>query len=406
MAFTSPGAPSLKLFTNCQICLYGELIPQDLYFSPETGLITPNYYYRADGIEKIDLQGAIVAPGFLDLQTNGLGGVHFTSLGKNAASERDDIERLGRVAGKQLESGVTGWWATIPTVDKTRWKQVLPHLRPRTFADGAALLGAHVEGPYLHPVKKGAHNAAYLAEPSTSSPEEIYSEELLSSTIRLVTLAPELPGSIPLIGHLKETYPHIAVSVGHSIADYDVGLTALDVGATAITHVFNAMQPLHHRDPGLAGLMATGRCFYSVIPDGIHLHPSIVTIALRTNPTKCMLVTDSIELAGLPDGLYPGHGQIPQKQRKVGNKVTIEGTDTLVGSCILVDECVRRTVEMTGCNIAEAVRCVTENVATMMGETKRGVIEPGRRADFAIIDPVTYTVKETWIEGKKVFEKD
>ena len=124
MAFTSPGAPSLKLFTNCQICLYGELIPQDLYFSPETGLITPNYYYRADGIEKIDLQGAIVAPGFLDLQTNGLGGVHFTSLGKNAASERDDIEGLGRVAGKQLESGVTGWWATIPTVDKTRWKQV------------------------------------------------------------------------------------------------------------------------------------------------------------------------------------------------------------------------------------------------------------------------------------------
>ena len=120
----SGGAPSLKLFTNCQTCLNGELIPQDLYFSPETGLITPNYYYRAAGVERIDLSGAIVAPGFLDLQTNGVNGIHFTSLGGKTASEDVDIEKLCRVAQKQIESGVTGWWATIPTVDETRWKQV------------------------------------------------------------------------------------------------------------------------------------------------------------------------------------------------------------------------------------------------------------------------------------------
>ena len=123
MAFSSPGAPSLKLFTNCQTCLNGELIPQDLYFSPETGLITPNYYYRSDGIEKIDLGGAIVAPGFLDLQTNGLNGVHFTTLGRSGAAQ-DDAERLIRVAEKQLQCGVTAWWATLPTVEQSRWKEV------------------------------------------------------------------------------------------------------------------------------------------------------------------------------------------------------------------------------------------------------------------------------------------
>ena len=244
-----------------------------------------------------------------------------------------------------------------------------------------------------------------MAVPESSSVEEIYSAESLSSTVRLITVAPELPGSIPLIGHIRETYPHIAISLGHSSADFEVGLSALDVGASALTHVFNAMEPMHHRNPGLAGLMVTGRCFYSVIPDGIHLHPSVLAMAFRSNPSRCILITDSIELAGLPDGLYPGHAQIPHKQRKVGNKVTINGTDTLVGSCILLDECVRRMVQYTDCNIAEAVRCVTENIAYMMGETKRGVLEAGRRADFTILDPDDFMVKQTWIAGKKVFEK-
>lgn len=174
------------------------------------------------------------------------------------------------------------------------------------------------------------------------------------------------------------------------------------MGATALTHVFNAMTPFHHREPGLAGLMASGRCFYSVIPDRIHLHPATLAMAFRTDPAKCILITDSIELAGLPDGLHPGHGQIPQQQRKTGNRVTIEGTDTLIGSCCTLDECVRNMVDMTSCTLAEAVRCVTENVAAMMGESKRGMLEFGRRADFAILDSLG-NVRETWIEGRKVW---
>ena len=118
-----------------------------------------------------------------------------------------------------------------------------------------------------------------------------------------------------------------------------------------------------------------------------------------------MLITDSIELAGLPDGVYPGHSQISHQQRKVGNKVTIEGTDTLIGSCCTLDECVRNMVSLTGCTLAESVRCVTENIAEMMGERKRGALEPGRRADFAILDDHG-KVKATWMAGKEVWRNE
>ncbi|OAP59696.1 N-acetylglucosamine-6-phosphate deacetylase [Fonsecaea erecta] len=393
---------SLKCFTNCLLCMSGELVAQDLYLDAEQGIITPNYYFRQEGVERIDLDGKIVAPGFLDLQTNGMKGVHFTELSLGAPG--DDEHKLKDVSEMEVRHGVTGWWATVPTVDKERWKQIVPVLRPRQFDYGADLLGVHVEGPYLNASKRGAHNAAYLQEPAKTSPTILYGEGNLKDAIKLVTLAPELAGSTSLVGQLQEEYPHVVISLGHSAATYEEGLAALRMGARALTHVFNAMLPLHHRTPGLAGLMSTGKCYYSIIPDGIHLHPSVVTLCLRTDPRKCIFITDSIELAGLPDGVYSGHGQIPLRQVKQGNRVTIEGTDTLIGSCCTLDECIRNAMAFTGCNLAEAVQCVTENVADMMGESKRGRLEPGRRADFAILDEEG-TVLETWIRGTKVWAR-
>jgi N-acetylglucosamine-6-phosphate deacetylase len=280
--------------------------------------------------------------------------------------------------------------------------QILPLLHPRPFPHGAFLLGAHVEGPYLSPAKKGAHNASFFATPEDTSPSSLYGESNLRESIKMLTLAPEHPGTIALIGSLREEHPHIAISMGHSSATFSDGELAVNMGARMLTHVFNAMPPLHHRDPGLAGLIATGKVWYSVIPDGIHLHPSILTIALRANPDKCILITDSIELAGLPDGVHKGHGQIGGLQRKTGNKVVLDGTDTLVGSCIKLDECVRNMVQFTGCTLAEAVRCVTENVADMMDEGKRGHLEPGRRADFVVLSE-RGVVRETWVEGRRVW---
>lgn len=286
--------------------------------------------------------------------------------------------------------------------------QILPLLRPRTVEDCASLLGAHAEGPYLHASKKGAHNASLFVE-VTSPPGEIYGPcGENSSTLKLVTLAPELSSSTALIQIL--TSKGIKVSLGHSSASYSQGVEAVKAGATALTHTLNAMAPLQHRDPGLAGLVTMPSAggvegpYFSIIPDGNHLHPSVATMLFRSNPGKCIIITDSIELAGLEDGVYPGHAQIPHEQRKTGSKVTIEGTDTLVGGCASLQECVRNIMKWSGCGVAEAVQCVTENVAGLMGDDSRGKLEAGRRADFVIMNDEG-EILQTWVAGKKVWQR-
>lgn len=244
-----------------------------------------------------------------------------------------------------------------------------------------------------------------MRTPSQSPVEEVYGDIDSISAVKMVTLAPELDGSTQVIKTLTEEHG-IKVSLGHSAADYNTGRTALKSGAVMMTHVFNAMNPLHHRTPGLAGLIASEESpFYSVIADGIHLHPATLAMAFRANPRNCILITDSVEMAGLPDGLYPGHAQIPHGQRKQGNKVTIEGTDTLIGSCSSMEECVNNLREWSGCSLAEAVQCATENIVNMMGLSDRGIIEVGRRADFVVLDE-TGQVLETWIGGKQVYGRE
>ncbi|KAL9087153.1 MAG: hypothetical protein Q9165_006804 [Trypethelium subeluteriae] len=223
--------------------------------------------------------------------------------------------------------------------------EVLPSLRPRSFPNSASLLGAHAEGPYLHVSKAGAHNPSLFQLPAEDPPSSVYGD---LSTVKLVTVAPELEGSSNLISQL--TKAGIKVSLGHSSATYDEGLTALSAGATALTHTLNAMPSLHHRSPPFAALISPTSAslpsstslaakpnptppYYSLIADGHHLHPSIVSLLYRANPSKCVLVTDSIELAGLEDDVYEGHAQVEGRQVKEGSRVVKEGTETLIGGC-------------------------------------------------------------------------
>lgn len=233
----------------------------------------------------------------------------------------------------------------------------------------------------------------------------MYGTENMERSIKLVTVAPEMPDCEALIEQLVKG--SIKVSLGHSAATYEQGVRAVQRGAVGITHVFNAMEPLHHRNAGLAGLMGSREVqpYYSLIADGVHLHPAVTTVAYRANPERCVLITDSIELAGLPDGDYPGHAQVPQTQTKKGARVTIKDTDTLIGSCSTLDECVRNLMSWSGCSVAEAVRCVTENVADMMGLEDRGRLEQGRRADFVVMNDEG-VILETWVGGKKMWQRE
>ncbi|KAI7340188.1 carbohydrate esterase family 9 protein [Hortaea werneckii] len=393
-------------FTNLRLCHRGQLLEnRNLVISNSTGLIVDPV--QATESHAVDLEGAIVAPGFIELQTNGMKGFHFTHF-----TDKDSYaSKIDEVAQYLPSTGVTAFYATIPTVHSDEFKKILPSLAPRDINGSASLLGAHAEGPYLHPSKKGAHNASLFHLPSQKNPASVYGPAAEdNSTLKLVTLAPELDGTENLVFHLS--YRGIRTSLGHSSATYDQGLAALKAGASCLTHTLNAMAPLHHRDPGLAGLITASRetlvdapsPYFSIIPDGNHLHPAVATMLFRSNPEKCLIITDSIEMAGLPDGTYPGHAQIPFNQTKKESRVVIEGTSTLIGGCAGLHECVSNLMKWSGCGIAEAVRCATENVAAFMGDEARGKLETGRRADFVCLSPAGDVIK-TFVGGKEVWRR-
>jgi N-acetylglucosamine-6-phosphate deacetylase len=255
----------------------------------------------------IDMKGAIIAPGFIELQINGALGFHFAHY-SDPKTYQVGVTKLS----KYLPStGTTAFYPTIPTVSEDVFQSALPYLAPRDTETGASVLGAHVEGPFLAPSKKGAHDAANMHIPSSRTLESIYGSENLSTSIKILTMAPELPGALSHISTLTKHYG-IRVSMGHSAATLEQGKEGMKAGASLLTHTFNAMNPLHHREPGLAGLISDPNPpYFSLIADEIHLHPRMVGIAYRASPRKCVLITDSIELSGLPDGTYPGHAQIP-----------------------------------------------------------------------------------------------
>ncbi|QSZ33294.1 hypothetical protein DSL72_002882 [Monilinia vaccinii-corymbosi] len=385
-------------FINCLQCIHGMRIRTPLTID-ERGMIIPNEECNGDA-QVIDLENQIVAPGFIELQMNGALGFHFAEY-VDPLHYRDGVQRLSRYLPS---TGVTAFYPTVPTVRPDVFHNVLPFLRPCDSSTGASVLGAHVEGPFLAPSKRGAHSAGNLHIPESSSLEDVYGEHNLSAAIKLVTIAPEIPGALTHIRSLVGSY-NVRVSMGHSAASFEEGYGGGRAGATLLTHTFNAMNALHHREPGLAGLISDQMSpYFSLIADGIHLHPSIVSLAYNTRPDKAILITDSVELSGLPDGLYPGHSQIPHPQLKDGNKVTISGTDTLVGTCITLDQCVRNLMKWTHAPIEAAVLTITENVASAMHLRDRGTLTVGQRGDFVVLND-SGDLLQTWVMGKKVWSR-
>ncbi|ETN43207.1 uncharacterized protein HMPREF1541_02366 [Cyphellophora europaea CBS 101466] len=414
--------------------------PGSLTLSATTGLITSidlNSLELAidSSTTAINLHSLILAPGYLDLQVNGLAGVHFTRLCPSGTTDPEDDAKLLQCARMQASAGVTGWWATIPTVPQPRWKQILPALAPRSFvaAGGAEMLGAHCEGPFLCPAKKGAHCADFMLEPAAVPVGEVYGERNLEMVLKMITVAPELPGAPDLIRQVKAKWPWVRVAIGHTAASYEEAVEGIRAGASMVTHTFNAMNGVTGREPGVPGLMegAEKGVWYSAIADGVHLHRAVLDMAVQlglhddgNGSGRCIGITDAIELAGLEDGVYGGNGQIVGRQIKEGNKVTIEGTGTLVGSCVLVDHVVRELAginaagaqggvseawkhlgeEERGKRLVKGVKAVSENVAAMMGEKERGLLAAGKRADLVVLD-WEGSVRETWVAGTRVFQR-
>ena len=267
---------------------------------------------------------------------------------------------------------------------------------PDAPADGAQPLGFNLEGPFLAAARRGAHDPAYLEQPARVPHKAL---EPLVEGLRLITIAPELPGAVDLIHWLCER--GVTVSLGHSAATFDEARAGYDAGATSTTHLFNAMSGVDHRAPGLAvAALLDDRVYVELIADGIHVDRALWPLITRSKPVdRLVAVSDALSLAGTGDG----RGSIGGLDVEVvGERVTLAGTSTLAGSVIALDTAVRHLVG-AGVPLPDAIAAASRNPLAMLGIADRGRIAVGQRADLVELDAdlrVRRVMRAgTWVSG-------
>jgi N-acetylglucosamine-6-phosphate deacetylase len=340
---------------------------------------------EGDG-RSVDLDGLLIAPGLIDLQVNGAAG-HDTT---------DDPSTIWAVGEAVAATGVTAFLPTIITAPEGRIAEAVRIVAagPPAGYRGATVLGLHLEGPFLSPQRYGAHDPVHLRRPDAAFAAGWSREE----GIAIVTIAPELPGALDLIGEL--TARGIVVSIGHSDATLDEAKAGIEAGASYSTHLFNAMPPLDHRNPGIAAaVLADARVTVGVIPDTIHVHPTVLDLAYRiAEMDRLSIVTDAMAALGMPPGTF----------RLGGRDVTVDETGCrlpgglLAGSNLRLDDGVRNLAAATGRGIEMAVAAATTVPARLLGLTDRGRIAAGARADFTIATP-EFEAAGTIVGGRLVW---
>ncbi|KAF3048892.1 hypothetical protein E8E11_006792 [Didymella keratinophila] len=418
------GSTGVTKFTNCLLVKGDDLVNEDLWISSISGKILNGqellFEHRVAPDHIVDLGGRILSPGLIDTQLNGAYGFDFSVIPDEGATAYG--KGVLRVNRSLITTGVTSYLPTLPSQRPEVYHEALPYLGPsgsaRDPAYGSESLGAHCEGPFINPTKNGIHKADILREPTRgiSDMADCYGAAHIghSSSIKLITLAPELPGALSSIQALTES--GIRVSIGHSEATYEEAKSGIKAGATMITHLFNAMRPLHHRNPGVFGLLGTPsssirKPYFGIIADGIHLHPTSIKIAWNAHPEGLVLVTDAMRLAGMPDGTYDWtNGSRIIKQ---GPLLTLEENGKIAGSSIQLIDCVNNFLNWTGASVPQALKTVTETPARMLGmEDVKGTLREGADADLVVLsqqDGVVggekkMAVDQVWKFGTKVFE--
>ncbi|KAF2499996.1 N-acetylglucosamine-6-phosphate deacetylase [Lophium mytilinum] len=426
--YDSPTPSGITKFTNCLLVKGNQLVKEDLWISSINGKILRSqevfYEQRAVPDRILDLGGRIVSPGLIDSQLNGAYGFDFSVIPEDGAPSYG--KGVLRVNKSLIKTGVTSYLPTLTSQKAEVYHKALPFLgpsgAPRDPSAGSESLGAHCEGPFISPTKNGIHDVSVLrtAPNGIIDLEECYgAENLVSpSPIKYITLAPELPGALSCIPALKNR--GIRVSIGHSEATYEEARAGMAAGAGMITHLFNAMRPLHHRNPGIFGLLGTAsttlgyvKPYFGIIADGIHLHRTTIKIAWNAHPDGFILVTDAMSLVGLPDGTYDWTNG--SRIIKKGPLLTLEGTDgKIAGSSISLIECVTNFLNWSGASVPEALKAVTETPARMLGlHGVKGTLDPGADADIVILElqdteagEKKLEVEQVWKFGQKVFEKN
>ena len=357
------------------------------------GTVTAVAYGQPPRLPDVELPAGALLPGLVDLQVNGYYGEEFQNVNPDG---------WAAVAGRLPETGTTAFLPTFITAPSGALETALraaSALIPALPPGGARVLGVHAEGPFISPARKGAHNEAWITEPTPAAVGKLL--EAAPGVLRLVTLAPERPGGLDAVARLSEA--GVLVSVGHSDATARQVAEAADRGARMVTHLFNAQRPLHHREPGVVGQALTdARLTSGLIGDLHHVSGPVCVLAFSAAPSRIVLVTDAAACAGMPPGHYllggetielpPGDGEPP-----------VRADGTLAGSALRMDAAVANMVA-SGVGLADAVAAASRVPADLIGRPDLGRIAPGAPADLAWLGDDLRTVA-AWVGGRLVWSK-
>lgn len=381
----------------------GDVIFSDTYiFQGENGFVRGELRVSGDRIRKIIPESRIkedpgrvkadpdvlyILPGLVDIHTHGNSGYDFSD------GNPEGLKKMGRYLAY---NGITSFAPTSMTLPREKLEaafQTAADYVENRPADGARLAGIHMEGPYFSEKKKGAQNSAYLERPDA---EEFFRlQEECGGLIRIVDIAPELEGSEEFI---RRVSPDCRVSLAHTNASYEEALAAFEAGASHLTHLFNAMPPIHHRSPGVIGAASEKDSVAAeLICDGLHVHPSVVRMAFRLFPGRICLISDALRCCGMPDGEYELGGQ----------KVTLKDAQArlpdgnLAGAVRNLYEDLVNAIRF-GIRPEEAIPAAALNPAEEVGTAdETGSLEEGKKADFIICDG-RWNLKQVYIEGKRI----
>ena len=342
---------------------------------------------RDGALPETVVDAPIVAAGLIDLQVNGGFGVE---VGR-------DPQALRLLARRLPETGVTSYLPTLISSPLASYREALEAFDSARDEPGARSLGLHLEGPYLSPARKGAHPGDAIMEATP----ELFEEMLNWDQLRLVTIAPERPGSLSRIRRLRERV--IQVSLGHTDASLEEFAAGVDAGAEMVTHLYNAMSPFQHRAPGAIGAALTDdRVTVGLIADGVHCHAASVQLAVRAKGIdRVALVSDMMAAAGMPAGEYELGGR-PVRVDETSARLS---DGTLAGTILTLDQAVRNTARWAGVTQAEALLMATAVPARLLDLPDKGRIVSGGVADLALFDSDLRLVA-TLIGGRVVWERE
>jgi N-acetylglucosamine-6-phosphate deacetylase len=360
----------------------GTFIKKDVYIRGDR-IADEKAAMKGNGEDTIlDVEGMYLIPGLTDLHMHGCVGYDFCD---------GTSEAIETMADYEAHNGITTICPATMTVDDDTLTRVFASAAAYKSERGAVLVGINMEGPYFSHAKRGAQNPAYLRLPNVEHFRRM--QKLSNGMIKLVDVAPELEGAMEFISEVKD---EVVISLAHTTADYDTALEAYRIGASHLTHIYNAMPPFSHRSPGVIGAaLDSPHCHIEMIVDGIHIDPSVVRATFRMfGDDRIILISDSMMATGLKEGQYSLGGQFVTL---TGGKVTL-ADGTIAGSATNLMKCLQTAVSF-GIPFPSAVKCAAVNPAKEIGiYGEYGSITPGKYANLVLLDQ-EYQVKKVILKG-------